>query len=384
MKNEITIVGAGIIGMSLALVFSSKNKKVTILERNLKKSLSTNRIYSISTKSKRLFEEINVWGNLKELNKINKMHLYYRKFSKEKSLCLHSDKREIGYISQSNDLMKALLKEVKSDGNIELIDNSNITNVYDDEDKIFNLEVDNSKLIKTHYIFSCEGANSLIKKQLDSEFIKKNYNAKAYVFNLSHEISNKNIAHQIFLESGPVAFLPIGEKEFSMVVSVNNNKIDKSIFEKDNIVNFINKITNKKFGKIKLTSDLISFDLYGFNLESYRYGNIIFVGDSAHSIHPLAGMGLNLGISDIIEISKSFEKTISSFGNLKFFDNYARKQKIVNSHARGQLEAIEKLYALDNSFIEKLINFGMSSIDNSELLKDNIIRYANQNLSIFR
>ena len=64
--------------------------------------------------------------------------------------------------------MKALLKKVKSDDNIELIDNSNITNVYDDEDKIFNLEVDNSKLIKTHYIFSCEGANSLIKKQLDS------------------------------------------------------------------------------------------------------------------------------------------------------------------------------------------------------------------------
>ena len=77
---------------------------------------------------------------------------------------------------------------------------------------------------------------SLIKKQLDSKFIKKNYNAKAYVFNLSHEISNKNIAYQIFLESGPIAFLPIGEKEFSMVVSVNNNKINKSIFEKDNIV----------------------------------------------------------------------------------------------------------------------------------------------------
>ena len=384
MKNEITIVGAGIVGMSLALVFSSKNKKVTILERNLKKSLAVNRVYSLSTKSKSLFEEINVWDNLKELNKINKMHLYYRNFSQEKSLCLHSDKRQIGYISQSNDLMKALLKEIKSDDNIKLIDNLNITNVYDAKDKIFHLEVDNSKLIKSNYIFSCEGANSLIKKQLDSEFTKKNYNAKAYVFNLSHEISNENIAYQIFLESGPIAFLPIEEKEFSMVVSVSNNKINKSIFEKDNIVNFINKITNKKFGKIKLSSDLISFDLYGFNSESYRYGNIIFVGDSAHSVHPLAGMGLNLGISDIIEISKSFEKTISSFGNLKFFDNYARKQKIVNSHARGQLEAIEKLYSLDNSLVEKIINFGMSSIDNSELLKDNIIRYANQNLSIFR
>ena len=384
MKNEITIVGAGIVGMSLALVFSSKNKKVTILERNLKKSLAANRIYSLSTKSKSLFEEINVWDNLKELNKINKMHLYYRNFSQEKSLCLHSDKREIGYISQSNDLMKALLKEVKSNDNIKLIDNLNITNIYDAKDKIFHLEVDNSKLIKSNYIFSCEGANSLIKKQLDSEFIKKNYNAKAYVFNLSHEISNKNIAYQIFLESGPIAFLPIGEKEFSMVVSVNNNKINKSIFEKDNIVNFINKIINKKFGKIKLSSDLISFDLYGFNSESYRYGNIIFVGDSAHSVHPLAGMGLNLGISDIIEISQSFEKSIPSFGNLKFFDNYVRKQKIVNSHAKGQLEAIEKLYSLDNSLVEKIINFGMSSIDNSELLKDNIIRYANQNLSIFR
>ncbi len=384
MKKEIIIVGAGIIGMSLALVFSSKNKKVTILERNLKKSLCVNRIYSISTKSKTLLKEINIWENLKELNKIDKMNLYYRNFNLEKSLCLHSDKREIGFISQSNDLMKALLKKVNSDDNIELIDNSNITNIYDSEDKIFHLEIDNSKLIESHYIFSCEGANSLIKKKLDSEFIKKNYKAKAYVFNLSHEISNKNIAYQIFLESGPIAFLPIGEKEFSMVVSVNNNKINKNIFEGDNITNFINKITNKKFGKIKLSSDLISFDLYGFNSESYRHGNIIFVGDSAHSVHPLAGMGLNLGMSDIMEISKSFEKNIFSFGNLKFFDNYVRKQKIINSHALGQLEVIEKLYSLDNSLVEKLINFGMSSIDNSELLKDNIIRYANQNLSIFR
>jgi len=198
--------------------------------------------------------------------------------------------------------------------------------------------------------------------------------------NLSHEISNKNIAYQIFLESGPIAFLPIGEKEFSMVVSVNNNKINKSIFEKDNIVNFINKITNKKFGKIKLTSDLISFDLYGFNLESYRYGNIIFVGDSAHSIHPLAGQGFNMTLRDINFLSDIIENKLN-LGlpiDSSIFEEFELKTKHLNYVFSFGVDFIYEFFKFTNE--KKNTQKIFKIFNKNNLLKKYIIQLADKGI----
>jgi len=94
-------------------------------------------------------------------------------------------------------------------------------------------------------------------------------------------------------------------------------------------------------------------------------------------------MGLNLGLSDIIEIYKAFDLDIYKFGDHRFFDKYARKQKIINSQARQQLELIERFYSLENSLIKNLVGFGMSKINKNDFLKKNIVNHANQNLSLF-
>ena len=125
---------------------------------------------------------------------------------------------------------------------------------------------------------------------------------KAFVFNIQTEKSNNNSAYQIFLENGPIAFLPVSENEFSMVISVRNKFNDSNIYCKENLTQYLNQITNGSFGEIDILGEVINFNLFGYNSDSYKHKNIVFVGDSAHSVHPLAGMGLNLGLSDIIEI----------------------------------------------------------------------------------
>ena len=383
MKKDVIIVGAGIIGMSLALSLSKKNKRVLLLEKDLKRSHLINRIYSISNKSKDFFKELNIWSRLNCINDINKMRLFYRNFHDKNNLSFYSETQKIGYIAQSVDITNALLKQVTADKNIELIDKVNLKNVIERDENSFELESSESGIYKADYIFSCEGSNSFLKDQLNIKNSIKDYDSKALVFSVQHENSNDNSAYQVFLESGPIAFLPVSNNEFSMVISVKNKFYDSSLYCKENLPNYLNEVTNGFFGKMNIPEDIINFGLFGYNLDNYKHKNILFVGDSAHSVHPLAGMGLNLGLSDIIEIIKAFEINTYKYGHYKFFDKYIRKQKIVNSQAIQQLELIEKFYAFENSFIGNLLIYGMSVINKSNFLKKNITNHANQNLSFF-
>ena len=383
MKKDVIIVGAGIIGMSLALSLSKKNKSVLLIEKNLKRSHSINRIYSISNKSKDFFKELNIWGKLNCINDINKMSLFYRNFHDKNNLSFYSETQKIGYIAQSVDITNALLKEVRADKNIELIDKVNLKNVIERDENSFELESSESDIYRADYIFSCEGSNSFLKDQLNIKNSIKDYDSKALVFSVQHENSNYNSAYQVFLETGPIAFLPVSNNEFSMVISIKNKFYDPNLHCKENLPNYLNEVTNGFFGKMNIPEDIVNFGLFGYNLDNYKHKNILFVGDSAHSVHPLAGMGLNLGLSDIIEIIKAFEINTYKYGHYKFFDKYIRKQKIVNSQAIQQLELIEKFYAFENSFIGNLLIYGMSVINKSDFLKKNITNHANQNLSFF-
>jgi len=384
MKTDIIIVGAGIVGMSLALALRGKNKKIIILEKNLENSLKINRVYSISERTKSFFQNIGIWNNIKDINNLSGMSIYYRDFSDKNMISFNRRENniDIGYIAQSKNIMLALLEKLKKDKDINLLDNTEITKIDNINEKaIININKDES--IEAEYIFSCEGSNSIIKKKLEIDNTYDDYDSKAIVFNIEHEILNNDIAHQIFLETGPVAFLPINENNFSMVVTIKNEFFNEEKFCESNICSFIQDISNSIFGKIKLTSKLMLFDLIGFDSETYKLNNVIFVGDSAHSVHPLAGMGLNLGISDIIEIMHIMINSKKSFSNKNYFSGYARKQKIINRKARQQLKFIEKIYSTENEISKKIIKIGMSSIEKSNYLKEKIIKHANNNLNFF-
>mgnify|MGYP006163072619 FL=1 len=384
MKEDIIIVGAGIIGMSLALSLSSSNKKIVIIEKNLSNSLKINRVYSISEKTKSFYELLGVWNNIDEINNIDSMSIYYRNFN-QKNMITFSEKInqiKIGYITQSKNISLSLLKKIEEDDNIKLLDNCDIGRIEDTETGV-KVEINNHENIEARYLFSCEGSKSSIKKNLQENNIYDDYNSKALVFNIEHTIKNNNAAHQIFLKTGPIAFLPTSNNNFSMVVSIKNKYLDNEIFQEENIAHFIEEITNKKFGEIKLTNKLISFNLIGFDSENYVVGNVVFVGDSAHSVHPLAGMGLNLGVSDIIEIIDIINSSTVSFGRKNLFSRYARRQKIINIQARRQLKFIEKIYSIDNKFIESIIQKSMYSIQKSNFIKKKIIIHANNNLRFF-
>ena len=114
----------------------------------------------------------------------------------------------------------------------------------------------------------------------------------AYTTIISHEKILNNTAIQIFTKKGPLAFLPISNKETSIVYSVHN------YLKKSNDINELIKKYNLKY-KINKIDKIKKFELKSLNLRSYYHENILAFGDLLHKIHPLAGQGFNMTIRDI-------------------------------------------------------------------------------------
>tara|TARA_B100000795_G_scaffold35976_1_gene23698 strand:- start:387 stop:671 length:285 start_codon:yes stop_codon:yes gene_type:complete len=94
-------------------------------------------------------------------------------------------------------------------------------------------------------------------------------------------------------------------------------------------------------------------------------------------------MGLNLGVSDIIEIMKTIDSKSKIASSKNFFSAYARRQKIINKNARQQLKFIERIYSIENSVVKNIIKITMNNIQKSNYIKSAIVKHANNNLNFF-
>ena len=161
--------------------------------------------------------------------------------------------------------------------------------------------------------------NNPITKKYFSRKILKEYNSFAYTTVIHHEKIDNNIAVQIFTKFGPLAFLPISEKETSIVYSLNNKK-------NENIYKLIERY-NYKY-KILNIEEINSSELKSYNLRSYYYDHILAFGDLLHKIHPLAGQGFNMTIRDIKILLEIIEGKYNLGLDLDSSVNYEFEKKL--------------------------------------------------------
>ena len=141
-------------------------------------------------------------------------------------------------------------------------------------------------------VINTDFTHPITKKYFNKKILKE-YNSVAYTTTIGHQKIDNNVAVQIFTKRGPLAFLPVSEKETSVVYSLNYlaNNSDKNIGDLIEEYNYKYKI--QKIEKIN------SFELKSLSLRSYYHDNILAFGDLLHRIHPLAGQGFNMTLRDI-------------------------------------------------------------------------------------
>ena len=377
-KFDLIIFGAGPIGLTLANLLGKKHFKILVIDKTKELVFNTNRYIAISNKTNKILNQ-DILKKKIFANQVKSMQLYNESFENKNKLDLSSE--TICSIVNATELHKELYHECCKQNNITICLNSKLKSIVS-QNELVELTTTNDKKFNSNYLFVSDGKKSQVKEFLKLEEKKISYNSTAYVFEFSHSKSNNNSTYQLFQQNCIAGLLPLSEKSFSCVLSINNKFCYKNDTKKTIDIFLKNEIYNK-FGKIKINSEITSFPLTFSHASKYSYNNVILIGDSAHSFHPLAGMGMNVGFSDVLSLVSCFEENIYSFGSDKFFNKYDYERHAINQRTIYILNFIEKTLTSENRFLNSGVNRGFNFLNKSNLIKRKIINFANNNLDYF-
>ena len=271
---KVCILGSGLSALTLAKALVNQNIFVDILASKKTSSFNKSRTLGVSKSNVEFFNKhiININNIIWELKKIDIFSDNYEK----KLINFENNGKTLFCIIKNHELYEILQKNLSKNKYCKIFNKNKSINFFKNYDLIINTDYSN-----------------LITNKFFHKKIVKRYNSTAFTTVIKHEKILNNIATQIFTKKGPIAFLPISNKETSIVYSIEDSKKNLNVDVESLIKKYNFKLKIKKIEKIK------KFKLSYFHLRSYYYKNFLAFGDLLHKIHPLAGQGYNMTVRDV-------------------------------------------------------------------------------------
>ena len=386
IESNINIVGGGLIGAASAYALSKLGIKVVILEQNAKfnqKKILDKRTTAISEGTKKFLDKINIWKEIKHYAEpIKKIQIIDRNHSNK----IHFDnirrKSNLGYIVKNEFILSSLYKKLKEQKNVRIFNKMLIKDIFYENDRIITKQ--NDFFINSNLLLASDGKNSSIRKIFKTPIYNKNYNKKAIVINFCHSQNHQNTAFEYFFENGPLAILPMqkNNNEFqSSIVWTNTEKFVNSLISLDDnqLISILNEKIDGSIGEIKKIITKQTFPLTAHLNTKFFEKRIVYLGDSAHSFHPIAGQGWNLGMQDV----ESFYNLVKKFNLLglelgdQIFCKEFHKDNYYKAYRLFQItDKVDSIFKFDNLTFKHARFSAINLIEKSKRLKNKISDFA--------
>ena len=379
-KFDIVIVGAGLVGLTAALACAKKGAKVCILDQKLPNIKGDMRASAISASSFVLLKNLHVIdsivGNIQAIDKIfisdsrvgrkNKLNLKFQNLNHK------------GYMIDNSILKNELLKLIKKSHGITLKAPVKILKTFTNSDKV-KINLDNNRRIEASLLVAADGKNSSYRKSADISVRFTHYKQSAIVTTIGHEFAHNGSAHQFFFPGGPLALLPLTKNRSSIVWSDSSLASGAAMSLNDS--DFIDELSyriNGLLGKIKLLGPRQIFPLNLQMANRYTAKRLVLVGDAAHSIHPIAGQGLNLGLRDAAALADNVALSIRKGIDLgsEVIQEYEKWRSFDNNKLGITTDILNRLFSNKNSSLRIIRRLGLNGVNRSELLKTFFIEEA--------
>ena len=382
------IIGGGLTGLLTTYALSSRGFNVAIVDKSpftsIKNTKLDFRTTAISEGSKIFLDKIGIWQNFDRYSEPIKKILVYDRNETNKIEFENSDKRSyLGYVIENQFIKKILLEKISRKKNVKIIEDKELLDL--EINHICKAILPNNNEIKSEILIAADGKNSFVRKLIKTPIFKKSYNHTAIVMNICHEKHHNNIAYEIFFKNGPLAILPMKKKLshrcLSSVIWTHNTdyfqnieSVDKNLFRL-----FIEEQLEKYTGKIHKILNMKAFNLSAHINSNFYNDRLVYVGDAAHSMHPIAGQGWNVGIRDIENLLHSIEEGVNL--GLVLGDNYICKNyhNLSYNDAFSMYQITDKLnstFLFENFVSKNFRHFGINFINKNKNVKNFISNYA--------
>ena len=384
---DVLIIGGGMVGVSLALALRGSGLRLGVIEAvahgSAQQPSYDDRSLALAHGSYRIYTGMGVWQRIEEagVTPITRIHISDRGHFG----CTRLDSRDmgvaaIGYVVENRVLGAALNQMLVQADDITLICPAEVQDVEFSADAatVSVMQAGTHRTISARLVVAADGGRSAIRRLLNIATTQVDYQQCAVVTNITLARPHHGMAYERFTDSGPLALLPMGSNRCSVVWSLPPAQAEHMLTLKDD--EFLPRLQDcfgDRLGAFVKVGARLSYPLALTRVAEHVRPRLVLIGNAAHTLHPVAGQGFNLGLRDVAVLAQivvDAQRAHSDYGSLPVLDRYAAWRRRDNIAVSTFTDALVRVFS--NSFppLAAARNLGLLALDLTLPIKRSLMR----------
>ena len=387
MDFEVVVIGAGVVGSSLALSLAKEGVAVCLIDKGtpeIKEDISGGRTAALNLASQNILEKLGVKRGIQNYLTPFK-NIYVWDSEGTSSLEFSSDEigqPKLGDVVTNNAILSSIFLLLPNHKNLRFLSGDRLKTL-DPQEESIKVCTEGGENISCKLVVGADGGLSSVRELSSINIRTWSYDQKALIANLKAEKSHNNTAYQVFTKNGPIALLPMqkdNEESLSLVWSADIDYAERLLdLDIPSFLNELERKTESVLGKLSMDGEMSSYPLHQLHAKDYYAQRVVLIGDAAHSMHPLAGQGLNLGLGDVEELANrilSSRRHGEDVGNDKMLSDYSKARKSINLRMMGFMEVFKKGFGSTNPWVRLGRNMAFGATQKAPELRKRFIKEA--------
>lgn len=392
-KSDIAIAGGGMAGMTLALAFAKAGLSVCLADRLSPAEMSSEvfdgRVSALAYSSVRMMRALDLWRRIEmHAQQITQILVNEgRRNGRALPFSLHFDHHEIGvplgHIVENRHIRRALLGAIAGQSNVRFMSGVSVNSLnVRDPDAVIELS-DGTEII-AKLVVAAEGRDCALRDAQGIGTVAWDYDQLGLVTTVEHEHPHGGVAYEQFLPTGPFAILPMTGNRSSLVWTEKTSEARRLLAL--SATGFAAELATRfgaHLGAIAATGPVWSYPLKLQLARSYVKQRFALVGDAAHTIHPLAGQGFNLGLKDVAALAETVldaARLGTDYGDETVLRRYERWRRFDSMVLAGVTDSMNRLFSNDILPLRLVRDIGLGMVDHVAPLRRILMRHAGGDL----
>ncbi|MEP5765747.1 MAG: UbiH/UbiF/VisC/COQ6 family ubiquinone biosynthesis hydroxylase [Halieaceae bacterium] len=396
---DVIVIGAGIAGSALLRSLAGSGLRLALVEAAPLAADSPNtsaaqsvadfdaRVSAITPASQTFLTDIGAWDLLGQQRLGPYSHMQVWDAEGTGSIDFHAgelDAPVLGHIVENRQLTAALLSGLDACTDLQVFSPARLQALDLSAADRVQLELEDGRQLTGNLLVAADGALSRVRDLARFQTREWDYGQYALVTTVETSSQHQATAWQRFLSTGPLAFLPLpsyGERHFCSIVWSAEPALAQALKEmpEAEFQQALEEAIEGRLGTVLASSARTVFPLRQRHAVDYIKPRIALVGDAAHTIHPLAGQGINLGIQDVAALSLELRQAVRrgiDAGDSAVLRRYQRQRKGENLVMMAAMDGFKRLFGQQQLPLRWLRNSGMNLVARSGPLKHQLMRHA--------